>query len=132
MNKITKKIIKNRKFKISTQNEQYYTGSTPGTYTPICKVIWPVILENLNFWPFSAHLHIFGNDNFIWTKSHLQSIMHLHTKFQEKMCSGSQVFAVDGHTSIHPSIQTYILQTPYAQLYYKLTLVYQMWANKNH
>ena len=111
MKKITKKFIKNRKSQISAQNEENYTGSISGTYKSICKAIWPVVLGFLifdHFHIFSAHLHIFGNDNFIWTKSHLQSIMHLHTKFQYECAAVLKVFFLQW-TDIH----TYQVHTFY-------------------
>ena len=47
---------------------------------------------------FRSHLRIFGTITFTWTKSHLHPIIHLHTKYQDCMCSGSWAFDWDGHT----------------------------------
>ena len=78
---------------------------------------WNTLLTDILF--FRSHLHIFGTITFTWTKSHLHPIIHLHTKYQDCMCSGSWAFVRDGHTYIptylHTYIPTYIhtdIQTP--------------------
>ena len=105
--KITKKFMKNSKSKILTQDVHNHFRSAQSTYMLIFHVICSVVIEIFNFdcfYIFSLNLHIFGNDNFIWTKSHLQPIIHVHTKYQDEMCSGFGVFDVDGQTYRHTDI----------------------------
>ena len=88
---------------------------------------WNTLLTDILF--FRSHLHIFGTITFAWTKSHLHPIIHLHTKYQDCMCSGSWAFDRDGHTYIPTYLHTYIhtdIQTYRRHLDqpYNLTLVY--------